>query len=118
MFVFNCYKKDISLKTQVEGLETGRVPSSAASLQVLCPATVVRRQVRKTTSIPSNVTSVNNCLNNRFCLADGSVLAAHKLVLAITSSVFKGMFFGPLADENLSQVNFMKMMSTTWPPLL
>ena len=52
------------------------------------------------------MTSVNNCLNNRFCLADGSVLAAHKLVLAITSSVFKGMFFGPLADENLSQVNF------------
>jgi len=40
----------------------------------------------------------------RFCLADGSVVAAHKLVLAITSSVFEGMFFGPLADKNLSQV--------------
>ena len=42
----------------------------------------------------------------------------HKLVLAITSSLFEGMFFGPRADKNLSQVNFMKMMSTTWPPLL
>ena len=29
----------------------------------------------------------------------------HKLVLAITSSLFKGMFFGPRADKNLSQVN-------------
>ena len=41
----------------------------------------------------------------RFCLADGSVVAAHKLVLAITSSVFEGMFFGPLADKNLSQAS-------------
>ena len=42
----------------------------------------------------------------RFCLADGSVVAAHKLVLAITSSVFEGMFFGPLADKNLSQASY------------
>jgi len=28
----------------------------------------------------------------------------HKLVLAITSSLFEGMFFGPRADKNLSQV--------------
>jgi len=40
----------------------------------------------------------------RFILSDGSSVQAHKLVLAITSSVFEGMFFGPLADRNLREV--------------
>ena len=53
---------------------------------------------------------LTNFQNFRFCLADGSVVAAHKLVLAITSSVFEGMFFGPLADKNLSQVNLMTIL--------
>ena len=39
-----------------------------------------------------------------FQLADGSTLAAHKLLLAITSPVFEAMFFGPLADRNLREV--------------
>ena len=34
-----------------------------------------------------------------FLLSDGSSVQAHKLMLAITSSVFEGMFFGPLADR-------------------
>ena len=74
--------------------------------------------MRETTTIPSNLSSVIKSQNFRFCLADGSVVAAHKLVLAITSSVFEGMFFGPLADKNLSQVNLMKIVITTWSPLL
>lgn len=41
----------------------------------------------------------------RFTLSDGSVVQAHKLVLAITSPVFEGMFYGPLADKNLRDVN-------------
>jgi len=40
----------------------------------------------------------------RFLLADGSTVQAHKLILAITSPVFEGMFFGPLADKNLLEV--------------
>jgi len=39
-----------------------------------------------------------------FVLADGSTVQAHKLMLAITSSVFEGMFFGPLADKGLKEV--------------
>eukprot|EP00091_Calanus_sinicus_P002182 TRINITY_DN1221_c0_g1_i2.p1 TRINITY_DN1221_c0_g1~~TRINITY_DN1221_c0_g1_i2.p1 ORF type:complete len:501 (-),score=197.55 TRINITY_DN1221_c0_g1_i2:1127-2629(-) len=39
-----------------------------------------------------------------FLLADGSSVQAHKLMLAITSSVFEGMFFGPLADKGLKEV--------------
>jgi len=39
-----------------------------------------------------------------FVLADGSSIAAHKLLLAISSSVFEGLFFGPLSDKNLREV--------------
>ena len=39
-----------------------------------------------------------------FQLADGSTVAAHKLLLAITSPVFEAMFFGPLADRSLREV--------------
>jgi len=54
----------------------------------------------------------------RFCLSDGSVVAAHKLVLAITSSVFEGMFFGPLADKNLSQVRVEDVKPTGFKRLI
>ena len=33
-----------------------------------------------------------------------SMFQAHKLMLAITSSVFEAMFFGPLADRNMREV--------------
>jgi len=39
-----------------------------------------------------------------FQLGDGTSLQAHKLLLAISSPVFEGMFFGPLADKNLRDV--------------
>jgi len=39
-----------------------------------------------------------------FILTDGSTIKAHKLLLAITSPVFEGMFFGPMADRNLREV--------------
>jgi len=39
-----------------------------------------------------------------FHLSDGSTLKAHKLLLAITSPVFEGMFFGPLAEGGLREI--------------
>jgi len=39
-----------------------------------------------------------------FHLADGSAIQAHKLLLSISSPVFEGMFYGPMADKNLKDV--------------
>ena len=39
-----------------------------------------------------------------FQLQDGSTVQAHKMMLAVTSAVFEGMFFGPLADKGLREV--------------
>jgi len=39
-----------------------------------------------------------------FILADGSSIQAHKLLLAISSSVFEALFYGPLADKNMREV--------------
>ena len=39
-----------------------------------------------------------------FVLQDGTTVQAHKLILAITSPVFEGMFYGPLADRNMREV--------------
>ena len=35
---------------------------------------------------------------------DGLFSQAHKMMLAVTSAVFEGMFFGPLADKGLREV--------------
>jgi len=35
-----------------------------------------------------------------FHLSDGSQVRAHKLILAISSSVFEAMFYGPMSDHN------------------
>ena len=35
-----------------------------------------------------------------FNLTDGTSMAAHRLLLSISSPVFEGMFFGPMADTN------------------
>jgi len=39
-----------------------------------------------------------------FQLQDGSSIQAHKLMLSVTSPVFEGMFFGPLADKGMREV--------------
>eukprot|EP00088_Acartia_fossae_P059657 TRINITY_DN7102_c0_g1_i2.p1 TRINITY_DN7102_c0_g1~~TRINITY_DN7102_c0_g1_i2.p1 ORF type:complete len:813 (-),score=304.37 TRINITY_DN7102_c0_g1_i2:88-2526(-) len=38
-----------------------------------------------------------------FHLADGSSVRAHKLILAISSPVFEGMFYGPMADQGANE---------------
>jgi len=48
--------------------------------------------------------SQNTYTDVTFVLQDGSTVNAHKLILAITSPVFEGMFFGPLADRNRTEV--------------
>ena len=38
-----------------------------------------------------------------FHLTDGSSVRAHKLILAISSPVFEGMFYGPMADQGTAE---------------
>jgi len=53
-----------------------------------------------------------------FLLSDGSSIQAHKLILSISSSVFEGMFFGPMSDpqkkdfkiEDVKPVGFRRLL--------
>lgn len=38
-----------------------------------------------------------------FHLTDGSSMRGHKLLLAMSSPVFEGMFYGPMADGNANE---------------
>jgi len=53
-----------------------------------------------------------------FVLQDGSTIAAHKLILAITSPAFEAMFFGPLADKNLREVRVTDIQPTGFKRLI
>jgi len=53
-----------------------------------------------------------------FQLQDGSTVQAHKLLLAVASPVFEGMFFGPLADKGLREVRVEELRPAGFRRLL